>query len=173
MDIFENVVTPSSSMATISGKNRLLIEMESMAKNPPPGCSAGPVNPDELDKWNAVIMGPPGSIYEDGMFELQIVFPPFYPFSPPKVTFNTRIFHCNIFEKNVCLDILKDQWTPALTIDKVLLSIIVLLQEPNPDDPLNGEAAGLYRKNIEKYEKKAKKWVKLYASKYKSEDEVL
>lgn len=158
-------------MATTKGKNsRLAIEMESMSRDPPPGCSASPISPNELDKWIAVITGPPGSVYEDGIFELLIVFPPFYPFSPPKVTFKTRIFHCNIFEKNICLDILKDQWSPALTIDKILLSIVSLLQDPNPDDPLNKEAADLYRNNRMEYNRKAKEWVRLHASKHKSEE---
>lgn len=157
-------------MATGSKNSRLLIEMNTMAKDPPPGCSASPIKPEELDKWRAVITGPPGSVYEDGIFELSIVFPPFYPFSAPKVTFNTRIFHCNIFEKNICLDILKDQWSPALTIDKVLLSIMSLLQDPNPRDPLNREAAELYCNNRGEYNRKAKEWVRLYASKQRSDE---
>lgn len=157
-------------MAKCGKNSRLLIEMNCMAKDPPPGCSACPANPEEMDKWRAIITGPPGSVYEDGIFELLIVFPPFYPFSPPKVTFKTRIFHCNIFEKNICLDILKDQWSPALTIDKVLLSIVSLLHDPNPGDPLNREAAELYCNNREEYNRKAKEWVRLYASKQKSEE---
>jgi ubiquitin-conjugating enzyme E2 E len=152
-------------MATIGNKNtRILTEMNLMAKEPPPGCSAGPINADELNQWYAVITGPPGTVYEGGMFELEIKFHASHPFKPPAVTFKTRIFHCNIFEKNICLDILKSQWSPALTIDKVLLSIVSLLQDPNPNDPLNREAAELYINDRAEYNRKAKEWVRLYAS---------
>ncbi|XP_077056192.1 ubiquitin-conjugating enzyme E2 E1-like isoform X2 [Siphateles boraxobius] len=78
-------------------------------------------------------MGPPGSVYEGGVFFLDIAFTPDYPFKPSKVTFRTRIYHCNINSQGViCLDILKDNWSPALTISK-LLSISSLLTDCNPD----------------------------------------
>ena len=95
-------------------------------------------------------MGPEDSPYSGGVFFLNIVFPPDYPFKPPKVTFTTKIYHCNINSNgSICLDILKDQWSPALTISKVLLSISSLLTDANPDDPLVPEIANLYKTNRE------------------------
>ncbi|EEQ82047.1 hypothetical protein NCER_101313 [Vairimorpha ceranae BRL01] len=151
-------------MAKIGNKNkRLLSEARTMKVEPPPGCSAGPKNDNELDKWIACIMGPPGSAYEGGVFKLDITFPPDYPFKPPKIFFNTKIYHCNIYNREICLDILKNEWSPALTIDKVLLSLIALLQDPNPDDPLFKEAADLYKTNRQEFNRKAREWTKLYA----------
>ncbi|MED6269380.1 ubiquitin-conjugating enzyme E2 E1, partial [Characodon lateralis] len=93
---------------------------------------AGPKG-DNIYEWRSTILGPPGSVYEGGVFFLDIAFTPDYPFKPPKVTFRTRIYHCNINSQGViCLDILKDNWSPALTISKVLLSICSLLTDCNP-----------------------------------------
>ena len=102
-------------------------------------------------------MGPEDSPYSGGVFFLNIHFPADYPFKPPKVSFTTRIYHCNINANGgICLDILKDQWSPALTISKVLLSICSLLTDPNPDDPLNSQAAGLLRDDLPAYEERCR-----------------
>ena len=69
--------------------------------------------------WQATIMGPPDSPYQGGVFFLTIHFPTDYPFKPPKVAFSTRIYHPNINSNgSICLDILRSQWSPALTISK-------------------------------------------------------
>ena len=110
-------------------------------------------------------MGPEDSPYQGGVFFLNIQFPPDYPFQPPKVTFQTRIYHPNINSNgSICLDILKDQWSPALTISKVLLSISSLLTDPNPDDPLTPEIANIYKTNIDQYNNTAREWTQRYAT---------
>lgn len=144
---------------------RLNKELEEMKNNPPLNCSAGPINDDDLFKWSATIHGPQGSPYEGGIFILDIDFPSDYPFKPPKIIFKTKIFHCNInYHGFICLDILKDKWSPALTISKILLSICSLLDDQNPNDPLEPEIANLYIKNNNEFIKKAKLYTHLYAN---------
>jgi ubiquitin-conjugating enzyme E2 N len=68
--------------------------------------------------------------------------------APPKVRFLTKMYHPNIDQLGrICLDILKDKWSPALQIRTVLLSIQALLSAPNPDDPLNNTVAELWKAN--------------------------
>merc|ERR1712185_174526 len=104
-------------------------------------------------------MGP----YQGGVFFLNVTFPTDYPFKPPKVQFTTKIYHCNVNSSGaICLDILKDQWSPALTLSKVLLSISSLLTDPNPNDPLVPEIALLLKSNREEHDKNAREWVRKY-----------
>ncbi|GFO23419.1 ubiquitin-conjugating enzyme e2 2 [Plakobranchus ocellatus] len=144
-------------------QKRIKKELVDFGKDPPTNCSAGPVG-DDLFHWQATIMGPTDSPYYRGVFFLTINFPTDYPFKPPKVAFTTRIYHPNINNNgSICLDILRGQWSPALTISKVLLSICSLLTDPNPDDPLVPEIARLYKQDREKYFKVAKEWTEKYA----------
>ncbi len=106
-------------------------------------------------------MGPSGSPYEGGIFFLDIHFPLEYPFKPPKITFATRVYHPNISSNgSICLDILKDAWSPALTISRVLLSISSLLTDPNPEDPLVPEIANLFKTSRAQFEANARAWTK-------------
>ena len=129
---------------------RIQKELIDLGRDPPSNCSAGPTDEADQFRWQATIVGPDDSPYSGGVFFLTIQFPPDYPFKPPKVQFTTRIYHPNINNNgSICLDILKDQWSPALTINKVLLSISSLLTDPNPDDPLTPDIAQIYKSNIE------------------------
>lgn len=142
---------------------RITKELKDLESDPPANCSAGPVG-DDLFKWNATISGPGDSPYDGGVFFLEIVFPQDYPFKPPKIKFTTKIYHCNVNDKGgICLDILKDNWSPALTISKVLLSICSLLTDPNPDDPLVPNIAKLYKTNRKQHDKLAREWTVKYA----------
>jgi len=143
---------------------RINKELSDFTKDPPANCSAGPSGEDMFN-WSATIMGPPDSPYAGGVFFLQIAFPPDYPFKPPKVTFTTKIYHCNVNSNgSICLDILKDQWSPALTISKVLLSVSSLLTDCNPNDPLVPEIAQLYLKDRNQHDQKAREHTQKYAT---------
>lgn len=142
---------------------RIQKELAEIALDPPCNCSAGPKG-DNMYEWVSSILGPEGSPYAGGVFFLDISFPKDYPFRPPKVTFRTRIYHCNINNQGaICLDILKDQWSPALTISKVLLSICALLTDPNPQDPLVGSIAQQLLTDREEHDKTAAEWTQRYA----------
>ncbi len=132
--------------------------------DPPPNCSAGPKG-DNLYEWVATIVGPQDSPYEGGVFFLDITFAPDYPFKPPRVTFRTRIYHCNINSQgSICLDLLKDNWSPALTIAKLLLSLTSLLTDANPQDPLVGAIAQHYLTDREDHDRMAREWTTRYAT---------
>lgn len=148
-------------MTTIERLKKELIDLNT---NPICNCSAGPSDDNDIYNWTATITGPEGSPYEGGVFELVINFPIDYPFNPPKVKFITRIYHCNISRTgSICLDILKTQWSPALTISKVLLSICSLMDDQNPDDPLVPEIANIYINNNEKFLENARNYTLRYA----------
>jgi len=142
---------------------RLKKELDELIKNPPTNCSAGSVDND-LFYWKASITGPESTPYYGGIFSLDIHFPVDYPFKAPKCNFTTKIYHPNINSAgSICVDILRDNWSPALTISKILLSISSLLNDPNPDDPLEADIADEYKNNKKLFEETAKSWTMIYA----------
>ena len=166
-DTMSVVALPLNDVCLTCVSRNLLInflkELVDLGKDPPSNCSAGPVG-DDMFHWQATIMGPEDSPYSGGVFFLDIHFPADYPFKPPKVHFTTRIYHCNINSNGgICLDILKDQWSPALTISKVLLSICSLLTDPNPDDPLVPDIAQLLKTDRTRHDSTAREWTSKYA----------
>jgi len=113
---------------------------------------------DDMYHWEVVLYGPEDSLYEGSVYKLDIRLPNDYPFSAPRVKFITPIQHVNINSKgDICLDILRDEWRAAQNIKSVILSILLLLSQPNPDDPFNSELAELYRNNHKEYIRRIKK----------------
>ena len=144
---------------------RIQKELRDIQKDPPSNTSAGPVAENDLFNWKATIIGPEECPYAGGLFFLNIHFPSDYPFKPPRLQFTTKIYHPNINANGgICLDILKDQWSPALTISKVLLSVCSLLTDPNPDDPLVPEIANIYKRERAKFTSTAQEWTRRYAT---------
>ena len=124
------------------------------------------VEEPNLFKWDATIIGPKDTPYAGGLFHLTLDFPHDYPFKPPRVRFKTKIYHPNINSQgSICLDTLKDSWSPSLTVGKLLLGISSLLDEPNPDDPLEPDITDQMNSNIIEYNRIARHWTNKYAMK--------
>ena len=124
-------------------------------------CEPYPNNPRH---FKAVVNGPRESPYEGGLFELEIFLDDQYPMTPPRVRFTHKVYHPNIdVLGRICLDILKDKWSPALQIRTVLLSILSLLDEPNLEDPLDEAVADMFKNDIKNAERIAREWTAKYA----------
>jgi len=150
-------------MASLS--RRIIKETQRLVTEPVPGITA---LPDEHNGryFHVTISGPKDSPFESGKFNLELFLPEEYPMTAPKVRFMTKLYHPNIDKLGrICLDILKDKWSPALQIRTVLLSIQALLSAPNPDDPLANDVAEKWKTDEEQAIETARAWTRLYASK--------
>ncbi len=105
---------------------------------------------DDIKKIDVSFLGPKISPYEEILSTIRINIPDNYPIKAPHMIFMNKMYHPNISlsDGTICLDILKDQWKPVYTLSTVLMSIISLLSDPNPDSPLNGDAARLYKDSL-------------------------
>jgi ubiquitin-conjugating enzyme E2 N len=157
---------PTSNLASLGPQElprRIIKETERIQKNPIAGISATPRS-DNPRHFDIRIVGPKGSPYENGTFLLELFLGEDYPMTPPKVHFLSKIYHPNVDRVGrICLDILKDKWSPALQIDKVCLSIQLLLQNPNPDDPLDTRIAEHWKRDPRGAMQVAQEWTRRYA----------
>eukprot|EP00931_Biecheleriopsis_adriatica_P107466 TRINITY_DN81809_c0_g1_i1.p1 TRINITY_DN81809_c0_g1~~TRINITY_DN81809_c0_g1_i1.p1 ORF type:complete len:165 (+),score=26.16 TRINITY_DN81809_c0_g1_i1:40-495(+) len=127
-------------------RNRLTQELREISRNPDPDIKLE-MTGDTIENWRAVVRGPKDSPYEGGQFELQITCTTQYPISAPQVSFVTKIFHPNVnfSTGELCLDILKTDWSPAWTLQYICRAVIALMLDPNADSPLNCDAGNLIR----------------------------
>ncbi|EJT99600.1 ubiquitin-conjugating enzyme [Dacryopinax primogenitus] len=144
---------------------RILKETERLRNDPAPGITAVP-HEDNVRYFDVTVEGPDGSPFAGGNFHLELFLPEEYPMAPPKVRFLTKIYHPNIDKLGrICLDILKDKWSPALQIRTVLLSVQALLSSPNPDDPLATDVAKHYKEDLPGAQAISKEWTEKFAAK--------
>ena len=143
---------------------RINKELTSLEKDLPQNCMAGLITDDDLHHWQATLQAPEGCFYEDGIFQLDINLPKEYPFKPPKITFLTKIYHPAVNEKGeICLGILTNQWSPALTVAKSLFAISTLLSKPGDDDYMDVNIYDQLKKNPALFEETARQWTRMYA----------
>lgn len=124
----------------MADKGRIKKELTELSRDTKSGVTVV-VKSDDMHQLEGTITGPEGTPYEGGTYLISISIPRGYPFEPPKMKFVTKIWHPNISSQTgaICLDILKDQWSPALTIKTALLSLQALLCSPEPDDPQDAQ----------------------------------
>jgi ubiquitin-conjugating enzyme E2 D/E len=141
-------------------QKRVLRELDTVTKGPPPGCEVELESETDVFSWVAHLSGPEGSPYAGGRFSVRLTFPSDYPFKPVDVKFTTSVYHPNINEQGaVCMDMLKDKWSPAMTAYTVISALVTLLAEPNWNDPIVAEIAQTYKDDPATYFRKAKECV--------------
>lgn len=142
-----------------SALKRLMAEYKQLTLNPPEGIVAGPINEENFFEWEALITGPEGTCFEGGVFTARLTFPADYPLSPPKMKFTCDLFHPNIYpDGRVCISILhapgddpmgyessSERWSPVQSVEKILLSVVSMLAEPNDESAANVDAAKTWR----------------------------
>lgn len=120
---------------------------------------------ESKNKLTFILNGPKDSLYEKGKFKIIITFPKEYPFKSPSVGFLTKIYHPNVDERSgsICLDVLNQKWTPVYNLWVIYESFLPqLLLYPNPDDPLNHNAAQLMKFDKEKFKYKINQYIQKY-----------
>lgn len=172
-------------------QKRLIKDLKRIHEDPPTGIMAAP-NDDDIFHWSAVICGPEGTEWEGGVFKLSMAFSPEYPNKAPEVKFVSEIFHPNGKNKklfkiiysiiiislflvysngDICLDILKHNWSPIYDVAAILTSIQSLLTDPNTKSPANADAARLYDNNKREYFHRVKEIVDKSLEDFEDDDD--
>jgi len=127
-------------------------------------------NGDDITHLRATFPGPPDTPYAGGTYAVDIKLPTEYPFRPPVMKFETKLWHPNVSSQTgaICLDTLGSAWSPVLTVKSALLSLQSLLSTPEPKDPQDAEVATMLMNEPEKFKKVAQEWAIKYAGAPKS-----
>ena len=134
-----------------------------MEKDPLEFLQITQVDEDDIYTWQVSLDGPPSTPYAGGKFLLKIKFPAQYPFKPPTIVFETKIFHPSVKDGEICNAVIADGWGPTLNVRHCMTTIYGMLQAPDSDHPLDEEVAQMLRDKPKEFEKQAKKYTKKYA----------
>jgi peroxin-4 len=134
---------------SLAASKRIRKELQVLRKSPDDSDIVLEVDPDNLLKWKGWIKGPVDTPYERGVFELDIRCGIDYPLAPPTIKFVTKVFHPNVHFRSgdICLDILKKEWSPAWGIQASCRAVLALLSDPDAESPLNCDAGNMVRGN--------------------------
>ena len=161
-------------MASSVASKRLFQEYKNLLSAPPDGITAGPLNEDDLFTWEALIQGPEETPFSGGIFPASLTFPRDYPLNPPKMRFLGEIWHPNVYPNGeVCISILhppgddpnhyekaSERWSPIQSVEKILISVMSMLAEPNDESPANVEAAKMWRERRGEFERRVRAGVR-------------
>ncbi|RPB26700.1 ubiquitin-conjugating enzyme [Terfezia boudieri ATCC MYA-4762] len=160
-------------MSSVAAR-RLLKEYRQLVDEAPDGITAGPIDEDNLFEWECLIQGPDDTPFEGGVFPATLSFPKDYPLSPPKMRFTCEMFHPNIYKDGtVCISILhppgddpnqyesaSERWSPIQSVEKILISVMSMLAEPNDESGANVDASKVWREDRGGYEREVKRCVR-------------
>ncbi|XP_059919957.1 ubiquitin-conjugating enzyme E2 L3b [Gadus macrocephalus] len=148
----------------MAATRRLAKELSEIRKSELKNFGSIQVDDTNILSWQGLIV-PDKPPYDKGAFRIEIIFPPEYPFKPPKITFKTKIYHPNIDEKGqVCLPLISaENWKPATKTDQVIQSLIALVEDPQPEHPLRADLAEEYSKDRKKFFKNAEEFTKKHS----------
>lgn len=126
---------------------------------------------EDLTHLQGQFFGPPDTPYEGATYYVDIKIPSEYPFRPPVMKFETKIWHPNVSSQTgaICLDTLSSNWSPVLTIKSALISLQSLLSTPEPKDPQDAEVASMLIRSPAEFEHKAREWAVKYGGAPKKE----
>lgn len=160
-------------MAQKMAQAHLQKQLKDLLRHPVGGVKVEPVE-GNLMKWDVWLLGPDQTPYEGGCFRAQFTFPDEFPMKPPALKFISDFWHPNVYpDGNVCISILHapgtDQqnsletaqmrWTPVQSLEKVLLSVLSMIADPDPSEagaPANVDALVQWRKGRPQYIEKCR-----------------